>query len=113
MQAKSDVESRNEFRKALDEQQKSAGLATTETRALAVANLEGDEATRRAAVSNAILALTYNKTADQLRALAPEIAKLREALTVNRTPTSSTVRIGRSLRSARRSPAAVVSFPRF
>ena len=82
MQAKSDVESLNEFRKALDEQQRSAGLATTETRALAVANLEGEEATRRAAVSNAILALTYNKTADQLRALAPEIAKLREALTV-------------------------------
>jgi len=81
MQAKSDVESLNEFRKALDEQQKSATLSTTETRALAVATLEGDEASRRAAVSNAILALTYNKTADQLRALAPEIAKLREALT--------------------------------
>jgi hypothetical protein len=82
MQAKSDVESLNEFRKALDEQQRSATLATTETRALAVANLEGDEATRRAVVSNAILTLTYNNTADQLRALAPEIAKLREALTV-------------------------------
>jgi hypothetical protein len=81
MQAKSDVESLNEFRKALDEQQKSTTLSTTETRALAVANLEGDEAARRAAVSNAILALTYNKTADQLRTLAPEIAKLREALT--------------------------------
>jgi hypothetical protein len=81
MQAKSDVESLNEFRKALDEQQRSATLSASETHALAVANLEGDEATRRAAVSNAILALTYNKTADQLRALAPEIAKLREALT--------------------------------
>ena len=81
MQAKSDVESLNEFRKALDEQQRSAALATTETRALAAASLEDDEATRRAAVSNAILALTYNKTADQLRMLAPEIAKLREALT--------------------------------
>jgi hypothetical protein len=82
MQAKSDVESLNEFRKALDEQQRSSTLATTETRALAAASLEGDEATRLAAVSNAVLALTYNKTADQLRSLAPEIAKLREALTV-------------------------------
>jgi hypothetical protein len=82
MQVKSDVESLNEFRKALDEQQRSATLSATETHALAVANVEGDEATRRAAVSNAILALTYNKTADQLRALAPEIAKLRDTLTV-------------------------------
>jgi hypothetical protein len=82
MQARSDVESLNEFRKALDEQQRSATLSASETHALAVANLEGDDATRRAAVSNAILALTYNKTADQLRALAPEIAKLQEALTV-------------------------------
>jgi hypothetical protein len=82
MQAKSDVESLNEFRKALDEQQRSTTLSATQTRALAVANLEGDEAVRRAAVSNAIRAVTYNKTADQLRTLAPEIAKLREALTV-------------------------------
>ena len=82
MQAKSDVEWLNEFRKALDEQNRSVTLATTQTRTMAAASLEGDEATRRAAVSNAILALTYNKTADQLRLLSPEIAHVRAALTL-------------------------------
>ena len=82
LQTKSDVEWLNEFRKALDEQDRSATLATAQSRAMAAANLEGEEATRRAAVSNAILALTYNKTADQLRVLAPEIARLRAALTI-------------------------------
>ena len=82
LQTKSDVEWLNEFRKALDEQNRSATLATAQSHAMAAANLEGEEAARRAAVSNAILALTYNKTADQLRVLAPEIARLRAVLTI-------------------------------
>ena len=66
-------------------QQQSAGLSIQQTRALAAATLEGDEAVRKATVDNAILGLTYNKTAEQLRAMAPEIAKVRALLEAKAT----------------------------
>jgi len=52
---------------------------------LAAANLEGSEAVRAATVSNAILGLTYNRTAEQLKMMAPELEKLNALLTRKQT----------------------------
>lgn len=70
-----------EYGKELVGQQHGADLAIQQTRALAAANLQGDEAVRRATIDNAILGLTYNRTAEQIRTMTPELAKLRAELT--------------------------------
>lgn len=71
----------NEYGKELVAQQHSADLSIQQTRALATANLEGEEAVRHATVANAMLALTYNRTADELKKMAPELAKVNALLT--------------------------------
>ncbi|HTF64542.1 MAG TPA: phage tail tape measure C-terminal domain-containing protein [Edaphobacter sp.] len=63
-------------------QEHSADLSIQQARVLAVANAEGDEAVRRATVDNAILGLTYSKTAEQIAKMAPELTKLRGLLTI-------------------------------
>src|SRR5580658_8824110 len=70
----------NEYGKELVTQQHSADLSIQQTRALAAANLEGEAAVRRVTVANAILGLSYNRTADQLKQMAPELAKLNALL---------------------------------
>lgn len=75
----------DEYGKELVGQQHSADLATQQARALARANLEGVDAVRAATVANAILALTYNRTADQLKQMAPELEKLNALLTLKQT----------------------------
>ena len=70
-----------DYGKELVGQQHSADLSIQQTRAMAAANLEGDAAVRIATVDNAILGLTYNRTAEQLAKMAPELAKLRTELT--------------------------------
>ena len=70
----------NEYGKELVTQQHSADLSIQQTRALASANLEGEEAVRRVTVANAILGLSYNRTEDQLKQMAPELAKLNVLL---------------------------------
>jgi hypothetical protein len=75
----------HEYGKELVGQQHSADLAIQQTRALAAANLEGSDAVRAATVSNAILGLTYNRTAEQLKMMAPELAKLNALLTRKQT----------------------------
>jgi hypothetical protein len=75
----------NEYGKELVSQQHSADLSIQETRALAAANLEGEDAVRRAIVANAILGLTYNRTAEQLKQMAPELVKLDALLSRKQT----------------------------
>ncbi len=70
----------HEYGKGLVEQQHSVDLATIQARAMAAANMEGDEAIRQTAIDNAILGLTYNKTAEQIRIMGPEIEKLRNLM---------------------------------
>jgi hypothetical protein len=70
-----------DYGKELVAQQHSADLSIQQTRAMAAANLEGDAAIRQATIDNAILGLTYNRTAEQLKQMAPELAKLRDELT--------------------------------
>ncbi len=49
------------------------------------ANLEGVDAVRAATVANAILGLTYNRTAAQLKQMGPELEKLTALLTRKQT----------------------------
>ena len=67
----------DEYCKELVGQQHSSQLATDQARALGGAISGGEEATRRAAVDNAILGLTYNRTAGQIAKMGPELEKLR------------------------------------
>lgn len=70
-----------EYGRELVAQQHGADLAIQQTRAMAAANLEGDAAIRRTVIDNAILGLTFNRTAEQIKTMTPELAKLREELT--------------------------------
>lgn len=69
-----------DYGRELVNEQHSSALAIQQSRAMAVANLQGAAAIRAASVSNEVLALTYRRTAEQLRTMAPEIAKLRALL---------------------------------
>src|ERR1035437_321381 len=71
----------NEYGKELVGQQHSTDLSIQQSKVMAAANLEGGEAARKAAVSNAILALQYGRTKDELTQMAPELAKLNALLT--------------------------------
>ena len=68
------------YGKEIDGQVQSTELAVLQTRNLANAQLEGDEAIRQTTIDNAILALTYNKTAEALETTAVATGKLRELM---------------------------------
>jgi Lambda phage tail tape-measure protein (Tape_meas_lam_C) len=70
----------HEYGQAIVDQQHQTELAIAQARALADAELRGDEAVRQATANNAILALTYGKTAEQIRLMQPDLEKLRTLL---------------------------------
>lgn len=70
------------YGRALVEQERATGLSITQTRNLAKANLEGDEAMRQASIENAILALRLNKTGAELDLLTKKEPELRRLLSV-------------------------------
>jgi hypothetical protein len=76
------LKSLHEYGQEIVNQQRSTELSIQQTRAMSLATMQSDEAVREATTDNAILALTYNKTAEQLARMAPELANLRELLTV-------------------------------
>jgi len=71
----------NEYGKELVGQQHSTDLSIQQSKVMAAANLEGGEAVRQAAISNAMLALQYGRTTDQLKEMSPELNKLNALLT--------------------------------
>jgi hypothetical protein len=83
-----------EYGRGLEEQQRAADLSIKQTRAMAAANLEGDVAIREATISNALLALSYNKTTEeqkkflemqpQLRAMFEERASGEQVATITK-----------------------------
>ena len=74
-----------EYGKELVGQQRSTDLSIQQTRTLAAANLLGADAVRAATVENAILGLTYNRTAEQLKTMAPELDILNRLLNQKQT----------------------------
>lgn len=68
------------YGKGLVDQKNSTILATEQARALASAQLQGDEAVRKAAIDNAILGLGFRKTASEAKLLADMGPELRAAL---------------------------------
>jgi hypothetical protein len=73
---KADTEGLAAFAKSIDDQRRSLVLSTEQTEALAAAQLLGEEAVREATESNAALALTYGRTAEEIRKLKTETDEL-------------------------------------
>lgn len=72
-----------DYGRSLVDQQHASELSIEQAKVLALANLQGDMAVRRATIDNAILGLTYNRTAAQIRTMAPELEKLQALMTSN------------------------------
>lgn len=62
-------------------QQHSTELSIQQARAMAAANLEGDDAVRRATISNALLALSFNKTTAEMAEFLKRKPELEALLT--------------------------------
>jgi hypothetical protein len=77
---KSDVDAFGALAKTIDDQQRSTALAVQQSNNLSTAESRGLAAVREAAVANTILGLTYDKNADQVKALQPELDKLSDSL---------------------------------
>lgn len=69
------------YKEELTGQARSTELALAQTAHLTLALSQNDEAVRAAAVDNALLALTYGKTREEIKALDPVLKKLRAELT--------------------------------
>lgn len=76
----SDAQALTQYETELVNLQRTTVLATAQTRLLATANLQGDEAVRRATIDNALLGLTYNKTAEEIKAMDEALEAIREAM---------------------------------
>jgi hypothetical protein len=78
-----DAKAMSDFNKTLVDQQRQLQLATTQADALANAYGEDDRAVREANINNAILALQFGKTDEEIKAMTADLEKLRAAMEAN------------------------------
>jgi hypothetical protein len=85
LRAQKDQETRTtaitQFRTDVSQQRSSTDLGAQQAEAMAKAVLDGDEAIRKTSIDNEILARTYGHTAEEVKALEPELQQVRELLT--------------------------------